>query len=333
MARHNTSRLRLFAMTALALCAVVLLAGCSQITLTTVEEAQAQRETQAQVGAPTIAEDGKLRIGLLTTRTVPELVENNGEYEGIDVTAGAALAQALGLEAVFVPVESTADAAAQNVDVVMGVDSSTTGDMVVVSTYLGSATGVFARGDSSDIPIAATDLGGKTVGVQTNSLSAQLLDESDLLVTQKGYDTLNDAFEALKDGSVDYVVSPALPGGYLAHRLGGMSLVGLLDVPSTIGVGVSASNTELQEKVQAAMDSLVSGGVIELARAQWVGSMPTLTADLQIQGITFTQKSEGTPTPTNVGTDNGADADGVSVPSSGAMDGSTAGSNAVTEID
>ena len=334
MACNNQSRswLRTIGAAVLAACALIVLAGCSAVTLTTVQEAEAQRKLEAQVSSPAIVEDGKLRIGLLTSNGVPELVEAGGAYEGIDVTAGAALAQALGLEAVFVPVESAADATAQNVDVVMGVDSSTAGDMVVVSTYLESATGVFARGDSPEVPIAATDLGGTTVGVQTNSLSAHLLDESDLLVTQKGYDTLDEAFEALRDGSVDYVVSPALPGGYLAHRFGDMSLAGLLDVPSTIGVGVSAANTELQEKVQAAMDSLVSGGVIAVARSQWVGSMPALTADLQIKGVTFTAKDEGTPVPTDVGTGNGADSDGVSVPSSGAMDGSTAGSNAVTDI-
>lgn len=321
-------RTRLGLLAALAVVVLVALAGCGRVTLTTVEEAQAQRETTAQVSSPTVYEDGKLRIGLLTTASVPELVENGGTYEGIDVTAGAALAQALGLEAVYIPIQSTADAAANNVDVVMGVDSSNAGDMVVVSTYLESATGVFARGDAATVPISAQELGGKTVGVQTGSASAQLLDKSDLLVTQKGYDTLNDAFEALKDGSVDYVVSPVLPGGYLAHRLGDISLVGLLDVPSAIGVGVSSSNTELQQKVQETMDSLSSGGVLDLARAQWVGSMPSLTTDLQISGITYSSKDEGTAVATDLGVSD--DTDGVTV--TGSLDGSTAGSNAVTEI-
>lgn len=334
--RKGASRGKLRALpVALALGAVLaapMLSGCSTpLTFTTVEEAQTQgaQAVQAQLSSPAIHEDGKLRIGLLSSVGIPEVVEKGGTYEGLDVNAGAALAQSLGLEAVYVPLDAANQAEAKQVDVVMGVDSSNAQNLVVVSSYLENAVGLFARGSEPQTPLTAKDLGGKTVGVQTGSASAQLLASSDLLVTQKGFDSLNDAFDALQSGSVDYVAAPAYPGGYLAHRLGDISLVALLDTPEAVGVGVASGNEELVQAIQSAMDKLSSGGVLALGRSQWVGDLPVLTQDLKLADVTFTDASSQ---PLDAGTGNGADPNGVSVPTSGATDGSTAGSNAVTDI-
>ena len=93
---------------------------------------------------------------------------------------------------------------------------------------------------------------------------------------------LNDAFDALQAGTVNYVLCDAYPGAYLASVYGGISFVGTLDVCSPIGIAVASDNTELQASVQSAYDSLNAGGVVGLIRSKWVGGMPSITPEDQL---------------------------------------------------
>jgi polar amino acid transport system substrate-binding protein len=67
-------------------------------------------------------------------------------------------------------------------------------------------------------------------------------------------------------------------------------------VAATKGVGVLATNTDLATAVQQAMDTITTNGVIDILRARWVGDMPVLGADTQVQGVEITGTSEAADT-------------------------------------
>jgi polar amino acid transport system substrate-binding protein len=137
-------------------------------------------------------------------------------------------------------------------------------------------------------------------------------------MSQHPYDNLNEAFNALDNGEVDFVLCEAYPGGYLATLHEGISFAGALEAPTTSGVAVSASNEELVSAVQSAFDTISANGVFEGLRSRWVGAMPTLTTDSVIQGVPAGSDSASATSPEQSGDE--------------ASDGSDAGSNAITNI-
>jgi polar amino acid transport system substrate-binding protein len=157
------------------------------------------------------------------------------------------------------------------------------------------------------------------VGVQKSSTSQKALARTSLVMTQKEYSNLNEAFDALNAGSVDYVLCDAYAGAYLSTSYSGITMAGTIDVPTSAGVAVSSTNTELQTKIQTAIDDLSQNGVYDIIRSRWVGSMAQLTSSSQVSGITVTSAT----TTTDASTSDSATATGTT-------DGSGAGSNAVS---
>ena len=163
------------------------------------------------------------------------------------------------------------------------------------------------------------DLRGKRIGVQEGSSSAQYLKRSDLNATEQDFQNLNDAFDALDQGIVDYVLCDAFSGAFLSGSYDGIAFAGSINAPSMIGVGVMTSNTDLQMAVKDALDKISSNGVGDVIRARWLGGLSPLTDSSQISGITL-----------SAGTVEGSESDssGIEGVTSGIQDGSTAGANA-----
>lgn len=293
--RHTQARSRLaVAATLVASCA---LAGCSIGPLSldglagtpSVEEALAERRAAL---APAITNDAlvepdTLTVGLLSAQTAPlVLTGQDGASTGLDVDVAHALADELGLSKVSFVFVSDADSALQGeCDVVMGLpvdDGEDRGGASVTGNYAQSAVGLFVAGEAS-APVDASALEGATVGVQAGSVSAALLDESAPGVAQSPYPNLNEAFEALAAGEVDYVACDAYAGAYLATALADASLVGTLDAPRAVGVAVSADG--LVPAVSSALESIQSNGVVDVARARWVGDLPALTEATRVSGL------------------------------------------------
>ena len=260
---------------------------------TSVAEARAQRRSELTqtVDDADLVTPGTLTVGIRVSGTAPFVVTGSGDssYEGIDVDTAYALADALGLAHVeFVTVQSVSSGLSE-CDVVMGVGSDERG-ATVIGSYAQSALGVFSGSDAVP-PISASDLTGATVGVQANSVSQAALDDLGLVVVEETFSNLNDAFEALASGSVDYVVCDAYAGAYLACVHGGISFAGTLDTPGTVGVAVSSDATSLASSVQAALDQIQTNGVAEIAKSRWVGGFPALTEATRVTGLELTSSS------------------------------------------
>lgn len=269
---------------------------------------------------------GYLTVGLKTASLgAPMCVEGNaGKVLGLDVDIAAALASEMGLRVRYVPV-TDASSLGTKCDVIMSGQTDNPNNITIAGTYVESATSFFYRG--SNVVSAATDFGGKSVGVQGGSVSEALLNNTGLKMSQKSYASLNEAFDALANGEVDYVLCEAYPGAYLASLHKGIGFAGSLEVPVTSGVAVLTENAALATQVQTAFDTISQNGILQVVRSRWVGEMPTLTTDSVIQnvpaaetGTSGNEESDGSETS---GGDTGSQEEG---------DGSDAGSNAITNI-
>ena len=270
------------------------LAGCSigPVNLDdfvgTASVAEAREARRAEL-APVVADSalkqaGTLTVGIPATQTAPlAITASDGSQSGIDVSMAYALADELGLSSVaFVSVDDVEGSLADTCDVVMGVEPDEAGSAAVVGGYAQTATGLFTREDVT-APIDASALSGATLGVQEGSVSAVAIDEFDLGVTRTPVTNLNEAFEALEEGSVQYVACDAYAGAYLAAAYTDISFAGVFEAPTMVGVAVSVP--ELQSAVQTALEAVQTNGVADIARARWVGDLPSLTTESVITGL------------------------------------------------
>lgn len=257
---------------------------------TSVAEAREQRRSDLM---PALADadlktPGTLTVGIESAESAPlALTATDGSLAGIDVDTAYALADELGMANVeVVSVQNASTALASNCDVVMGVEAGSATDVTVLGSYAQSALGVFSAADVATAPISAADLSGKTVGVQSGSVSQSTLASLGLGAVEQTFSNLNEAFEALASGSVDYVVCDAYAGAYLSCTYDAGSFAGTLDAPVAVGVGVSSTaSSELQASVQAALDAIQGNGVADIAKARWIGAFPALTEALRIPGV------------------------------------------------
>ncbi len=280
---------------AAAVTAAAVLGGCSVgpvdlddylTSLPSVEEARAQRRESLSpvVSDSALKKAGTLVVGIPLTQTVPfSASSEQGELVGLSVDTAHALADELGIASIsFVSVGDVESALEDQCDIVIGVEPDDVTTTTVLGPYAQSATGVFTRGDVS-VPIDASDLSGASVGVQEGSVSAVTLEGYELEVDRAHFTSLNEAFDALEEGAVEYVICDAYAGAYLAAIYSDVSFAGTLDDPTL--VGVSAANAELEDAVRTALETLQTGGLNIVARASWVGDLPDLSTDSRVTGL------------------------------------------------
>ena len=112
------------------------------------------------------------------------------------------------------------------------------------------------------------------MGVQTSSASQEALAKQSITANQKTFSNINECFEALESGEVDYVICDSTAGGYLARLMSQISYVGTLEAPSTLGVAGLSSNDELCRAVSDALDGITVDGTLEAVHCVWYGQMP-----------------------------------------------------------
>lgn len=292
MKRTRTTTIAACAAASLALTG--LLAGCSVGpvnlddffgTPSVAEAREARRSTLSPVvTSDALRQADTLTVGIPTSETAPlVLTSSSGERAGIDIDLAYALADELGLgSVVFVTVDDVSTALSESCDVVMGVESSSAEGATVAGSYVQSATALFTKGDVT-APIDASALAGATVGVQGGSVSEGVLNDYETGATASTFSNLNEAFDALEQGSVQYVICDAYAGAYLAAAYTDISFAGVLDEPVLVGVAVSGD--ELRSAVQSALEAVETNGVSDIARARWVGDLPTITAESVISGL------------------------------------------------
>ena len=284
----------------------------------------ASTASDASLTAPTIREDGVLTVGIDADASLAPMCISGSDdsISGIDIDLASAIADQLDLKVKFVSIVGTDDATANSCDIVMNVSPESVSDSTVVGSYAESASAFFHKGDEGTVTVA--DLTGKKVGVQSGSVSERALSKTGLDMTKTPYTNLNEAFEALEAGEIDYVLCDAYAGAFLAHGYTDLAFAGTLDMPATRGIAVASSNTELQTAIQQALDEVLSNGSYEAVRARWIGAFPTLTTDQQIVDIPEAESSTEDSEETDSEETEGSDSDSTE------QTPDEAGSNAVT---
>ena len=236
------------------------------------------------VASPTILTDGVLTVGIKSNAIAPlSIVNGDGTLMGIDIDLASSLANEMGLKVRFVSVSNVSESLGTTCDVLMDVDAGEDSAATVVGSYAESSATLFHKG--APITVSAAELEGATVGLQDGSLSQEALHNTGLTMNEVTFSSLNEAFNALESGSVDYVLCEAYPGAYLAAVTGGISYAGTLNVPTSIGIGVATENAALQASVQSAFDTIRSNGIMDLVRSKWIAGAAPLTNSNMVSDI------------------------------------------------
>lgn len=263
-----------------AVIAVLGLSGCAfnpLSTFTTPTIDQIERETVT----PAVSDDALVTPGTLTvaldTSDAPQAMQGaDGNLTGYAVDAARALASRMGLKVAFVDA-SSADSALgdKKADIFIGDINSADGDISTLGTCLYDAAAVFGKtSDGESLSVSTETLNAATLGVQTSSASQEALAKQSITANQKTFSNINECFEALESGEIDYVICDSTAGGYLARLMSQISYVGALETPSTLDVAGLAANDELCRAVSDALDGITVDGTLEAVHSVWYGTMP-----------------------------------------------------------
>lgn len=274
-----------------AVIAVLGLSGCafnplSTFTTPTIDQIEYETVT------PTVSDDALVTPGTLTvaldTSDAPQAMQGaDGELTGYAVDAARALASRMGLKVAFVDASSAGSVLGdKKADIFIGEINSTDGDVSSLGTCLYDAASVFGRtSDGGSLNVSTDTLNTSTLGVQMSSASQEALAKQSITANQKTYPNINECFEALESGEVDYVICDSTAGGYLARLMSEISYVGALEAPSTLGVAGASSNDELCRAVSDALDAITVDGTLEAVHCVWYGTMPYDLTTKTVSGV------------------------------------------------
>ena len=274
-----------------AVIAVLGLSGCafnplSTFTTPTIDQIEYETVT------PTVSDDALVTPGTLTvaldTSDAPQAMQGaGGELTGYAVDAARALASRMGLKVAFVDASSAGSALGdKKADIFIGEINSTDGDVSSLGTCLYDAASVFGKtSDGGSLSVSTDTLNTSTLGIQMSSASQEALAKQSITANQKTYSNINECFEALESGEVDYVICDSTAGGYLARLMSEISYVGALEAPSTLGVAGLSSNDELCRAVSDALDGITVDGTLEAVHCVWYGTMPYDLTTKTVSGV------------------------------------------------
>ena len=143
----------------------------------------------------------------------------------------------------------------------------------------------------------------------------EALAKQSITANQKTFSNINECFEALESGEVDYVICDSTAGGYLARLMSQISYVGTLEAPSTLGVAGLSSNDELCRAVSDALDGITVDGTLEAVHCVWYGQMPYDLTAKTVSGANV-QASDSTSNETESSDGDASDNNGDSPSSS-----------------
>ena len=243
-------------MAALACSALLILASCSK---------------KIEPGEFTI-EKGMLKIGMEIGYPPMEYYDADGKTPlGFDIELGKAVAEKLGLKAevidtawdgIFAGLETS------KYDCVMSAATITPErleSMEFSIPYVGNGQAVVVRAEGDFKPASLDELAGKTVAYQaetTSDIFMTKLGDQGLKFTPAEFDKVINAYDELKLGRCDAVVSDALVyANYKDDPAFASTWTGSAD--EFFGVAIRKGNTDLLDKVNEALKEMIDDGTMK----------------------------------------------------------------------
>ena len=198
----------------------------------------------------------------------------------------------MGLKVSFVNATSPSSALQDGeADIYLGATASDeSGDISTEGEVLQNATAIFGINTGStsaaSTTVSASDLTSARVGVQDGSASQEALARVNV-VASSTYSNVNECFEALAAGEVDYVACDATAGGYLARSYEGVFFAGTISSSTSYGIAYLSSSSDLADEVNNALDALATDGTLDAIHQVWYGPVPLSLSSEVISGVTL----------------------------------------------
>ena len=238
---------------------------------TTTEAASSEAEETTAAAAAT--EGGTLIVGFDQDFPPMGFLGDNNEYTGFDLELAQEVAKRLGLEYQAQPIAWDAkdmELESGNIDCIWNGFTMTgrEDDYTWTEPYMENTQVFVVRNDSG--------IEGKVVECQADSSAeAALKEDPDLtatfgqLLTTADYNT---AFMDLQQGSVDAIAMDVIVAGYqIQQRKADFKILDDSLSAEEYGVGFKKGNTELRDKVQAALEDMAKDGTLKEISEKWFG--------------------------------------------------------------
>ena len=272
-----------------------LLAGCSssaasdsteETTSDTAVSAADNAETEAEGGDTATAEDdslqkvldsGKFILGLDATFKPMGYTDENDNIVGFDIDVAEEVCARLGVELVKQPIDwdtKEQDLDAGTIDCIwngMSINASRAEVMNLSEPYMENAM-VFVVANGSSVASQA-DLDGKTVAVQSGSTAQEILEGSDLNVTETALATNVECLQQLELNLVDAVFMDSVVANYEIKETG-KDYVILPDglEAEEYAIGFRKNDNALRDKVQEILSEMKADGKLGEISTKWFGS-------------------------------------------------------------
>lgn len=226
---------------------------------------------KAEKGEFTV-EKGKFMVGMEVGYPPFEYYAEDGKTpSGFDVELGTAIAERLGLEPVFIDTAWDgifAGLDTERYDVVMSAATITEerkANYDFSQPYIGNGQAIILRKDSKLPVTKMKDLAGLKVGYQAETTSdfytKKVSSAEGWTYVENAYDKVMNAYDDLKLGRIDAVVSDSLVAvSYLAPADSEFKQVFMGTPDEYFGVCLKKGNSALTEKVDAVIDEMKKDG-------------------------------------------------------------------------
>lgn len=228
------------------------------------------------------ADGGKLTVGIKFDQPGLGLRNPDGTFSGFDVEVAKYVADKLGVDAANIEFKESPSAQRETliqngeVDYIVATYSITETRKEKVGfagPYFVAGQSLLVRQDNTDITGPDSLDNGKKLCSVTGSTPAQNIADKYTGVQLQPYDTYSACVEALRNGSVDAVTTDdIILAGYAAQSPGQFKVVGEPFTTENYGIGLNKDDTDGRNKINDAIEEMVSTGAWKQAFEDTVGA-------------------------------------------------------------
>lgn len=283
---------------AMGACACALTLGLSGCVFTTPPRSEVVSErAESTLAADDLVNEGYLTVAMDMTDAPQAMNDDDGAPSGYYGDVARLLAERLGLDLKVVPTADAAGSIAEReADLYIGSKVSEDDEEIsVTEPIIDDASSIFALAEDGfgEAPaLDADSLAGAAIAVQDNSAAQDALARGGVNGDLKTYANVNECFEALDSGEVDYVACDATAGSYLSRAYPGVVFVASIGSVSSFGIALPAESTNLSAAVEEVFGGLLEDGTLEAIHRAWYGSLPFDLSDTRLSGLETSSDGE-----------------------------------------
>lgn len=261
-----------------------MLAGCTVTEQTSSDNTAGTEQTGADTSLEDIRAKGKFVVGLDATFAPMGFTDENGEIVGFDIDLARAVAEKMGLEVEFQPIDWNSKAMeleSGNIDVIwngFSISDERRQEVLFTDPYLSTGQVIVVNADS-DIQTKA-DLAGKKIALQDGSTSETALKEDTATYESIGEENISRFKEntavlmELEVGRVDAVVIDEIFVRYYLSKENMADKFKVLDegfAEEDYGVGGRLTDKSFIDALNTAIQECISDGTASEYAIKWFG--------------------------------------------------------------